>query len=57
MRYDVGLRITYSYATPAAGGRHVLYMTPADLPTAKRDGSWFEPAKITAVKQARGLAR
>ena len=29
--------------------------TRVDLPTAKRDGSWFEPAKITAVKQARGL--
>mgnify|MGYP003468129058 FL=1 len=36
MRYDVGLRITYSYATPAAGGRHVLYMTPADLPGRQR---------------------
>lgn len=40
----------------------VSYSSPgapewADLPTAKRDGSWFEPAKITAVKQARGLAR
>ena len=30
----------------------------ADLPTAKRRmESWFEPAKITAVKQARGLVR
>jgi hypothetical protein len=27
----------------------------ADLPASKRDGSWFEPAKIAAVKQARGL--
>ena len=37
-----------SYSSPGAPER-------ADLPTAKRDGSWFEPAKITAVKQARGL--
>jgi transglutaminase-like putative cysteine protease len=29
MLYDIGLRIHYDYATPAAGGRHVLYMTPA----------------------------
>jgi len=27
----------------------------ADVPGAKRDGSWFEPARIAAVKQARGL--
>ncbi|MBK6301678.1 MAG: hypothetical protein IPF40_11750 [Actinomycetales bacterium] len=26
-----------------------------DMPASKPDGSWFEPAKITAVKQARGL--
>lgn len=32
MLYDIGLRIDYEYETPAAGGRHVLYMTPADLP-------------------------
>jgi transglutaminase-like putative cysteine protease len=31
MLYDIGLRIHYSYATRAAGGRHVLYMTPANL--------------------------
>ena len=36
MLYDIGLRITYSYATPAAGGRHILYMTPADLPGRQR---------------------
>ncbi len=36
MLYDVGLRISYSYATPAAGGRHVLYMTPADVPGRQR---------------------
>lgn len=29
----------------------------ADLPSTKRDGSWFEPVKITAVKQSRGLVR
>lgn len=31
MLYDIGLRIRYEYQTPAAGGRHVLCMTPADL--------------------------
>lgn len=31
MLYDIGLRIRYDYQTPAAGGRHVLCMTPADL--------------------------
>jgi transglutaminase-like putative cysteine protease len=31
MLYDIGLRIHYKYTTPAAGGRHVLYMTPANL--------------------------
>lgn len=31
MLYDVGLRIRYTYQAPAAGGRHVLYMTPADV--------------------------
>ncbi|MFZ4686675.1 MAG: transglutaminase family protein [Hyphomonadaceae bacterium] len=31
MLYDVGLLIHYKYTTPAAGGRHVLYMTPANL--------------------------
>jgi len=36
MLYDVGLRIMYSYQSPAAGGRHVLYMTPADLPGRQR---------------------
>jgi len=36
MLYDVGLRITYTYGAPAAGGRHVLYMTPADLPGRQR---------------------
>lgn len=36
MLYDVGLRITYAYQAPAAGGRHVLYMTPADLPGRQR---------------------
>jgi transglutaminase-like putative cysteine protease len=32
MLYDIGLRIRYAYQTPAAGGRHVLCMTPANLP-------------------------
>jgi len=36
MLYDIGLRIAYTYANPAAGGRHVLYMTPADVPGRQR---------------------
>lgn len=32
MLYDIGLRIKYTYDAPVAGGRHVLYLTPADLP-------------------------
>ena len=36
MLYDIGLKITYEYATPAAGGRHILYLTPADLPGRQR---------------------
>lgn len=36
MLYDIGLRIRYDYQTPAAGGRHVLCMTPADLADQRR---------------------
>ena len=36
MLYDIGLRIRYDYQTPAAGGRHVLCMTPADLTDQRR---------------------
>ena len=36
MLYDIRLRITYAYASPAAGGRQILRMTPADLPTRQR---------------------
>ena len=32
MLYDIGLTVTYSYDSPAAGGRHLLRLTPADLP-------------------------
>lgn len=32
MRYDISLTIRYKYQAPAAGGRHILYMTPADTP-------------------------
>ena len=47
---QAGPELLVSYSSPGAPTR-------VDLPTAKRDGSWFEPAKITAVKQARGLVR
>jgi hypothetical protein len=43
-----GPELLVSYSSPGAPKR-------ADLPASKWDGSWFEPAKITAVKQARGL--
>ena len=45
-----GPELLVSYSSPGAPER-------ADVPAAKRDGSWFEPAKITAVKQSRGLVR
>ena len=45
---QAGPEVLVSYSSPGAPER-------ADVPTAKRDGSWFEPAKIAAVKQARGL--
>ena len=45
-----GPELLASYSSPGAPKR-------ADPPTPKRDGSWFEPAKITAVKQSRGLVR
>ncbi|MCH1882900.1 hypothetical protein [Agrococcus sp. ARC_14] len=48
--------------SPTQGGPELLvsYSSPGapkqtDMPASKPDGSWFEPAKITAVKQARGL--
>jgi hypothetical protein len=43
-----GPELLVSYSSPGAPKR-------TDVPTSKRDGSWFEPAKITAVKQSRGL--
>ncbi len=36
MLYDIGLRITYSYDRPAAGGRHLLRLLPAELPGQQR---------------------
>ena len=43
-----GPELLVSYSSPGAPQR-------TDLPSSKRVGSWFEPAKIAAVKQARGL--
>lgn len=43
-----GPELLVSYSSPGAPKR-------TDLPASKSDGSWFEPAKIAAVKQARGL--
>ncbi|CEH05155.1 Exopolyphosphatase [Propionibacterium freudenreichii] len=42
-----GPELLVSYSSPGAPKR-------TDAPS-KREGSWFEPAKIAAVKQARGL--
>ena len=36
MIYDIKLRIRYHYASPAAAGRQVLHMMPADLPGLQR---------------------
>lgn len=36
MRYDIGLKITYIYNSPAVGGRHVLRLRPAEVPGAQR---------------------
>lgn len=36
MLYDISLRITYSYDRPAVGGRHLLRLTPAELPGVQR---------------------
>ncbi|MBO1030354.1 hypothetical protein IPV09_03270 [Tessaracoccus sp. SD287] len=43
-----GPELRVSHSSPSAPKR-------TDLSSSKRDGSWFEPAKIAAVKQARGL--
>lgn len=43
-----GPELLVSYSSPGAPKR-------TDLPASKWDGSWFEPAKIAAVKRARGL--
>jgi transglutaminase-like putative cysteine protease len=36
MQYDIALKLTQSYASPATGGRHVLCLSPADLPNVQR---------------------
>jgi len=41
---------------PAPEAEEVETLAPPVQP-AKRDGSWFEPAAITTVKQTRGLTR
>ena len=43
-----GPELLVSYSSPGAPKRR-------DVPPAKQSRSWFEPAKITAVKQARRL--
>ncbi len=36
MLYDIGLTVTYAYDSPAIAGRHLLRLTPAELPGAQR---------------------
>jgi transglutaminase-like putative cysteine protease len=36
MIYDIVLRLSYSYANPATGGRHLARLMPADLPGEQR---------------------
>jgi transglutaminase-like putative cysteine protease len=36
MIYDIVLRLSYTYASPAAGGRHLVRLMPADLPGEQR---------------------
>ncbi len=36
MIYDIVLRIAYTYASPASGGRHLVRLMPADLPGEQR---------------------
>lgn len=36
MLYDIRLRITYDYAAPAATGRHLLRLMPAEIPGLQR---------------------
>jgi len=36
MNYDIALKITYDYAHPAAAGRHLVRLMPADLPGRQR---------------------
>lgn len=43
-----GPELPVSYSSPGAPAR-------ADLRAPKWDGSWFEPTKITAVEQPRGV--
>ena len=53
MLYDVGLRISYQYQAPAAGGRHILYMTPADLPGQRAITSLLEITPSPDERSAR----
>ena len=36
MLYDIRLNITYRYASPSAGGRHLVRLMPADIPGVQR---------------------
>ncbi len=53
MLYDIGLRIRYQYQTPVAGGRHILYMTPADMPGQRPITSLLEITPTPDERSAR----
>lgn len=36
MLYDIKLRLDYTYDTPVSGGRHLIRVSPADVPGAQR---------------------
>ncbi|MFV0460448.1 MAG: hypothetical protein ACK5MT_16935 [Actinomycetales bacterium] len=42
-----GPELLVSYSSPGAPKRH-------DVPQPKQSRSWFEPAKITAIRESRG---
>jgi transglutaminase-like putative cysteine protease len=52
MIYDVGLTVTYAYDSPAVAGRHLLRLTPAELPGAqRRSACWLEVAPEPAERR------
>ena len=53
MLYDIKLSIRYAYQAPAAGGRHILYMTPADAPGQRPITSFLDITPAPDERSAR----